>query len=482
MINYRIIARVFSILLIIEGLLMLVSALISLLFKEQIAGSFLYSALITTVTGVIVFTPLRNVEKVSGNREGYIVVTGIWVIFTLFATLPFLFSGSIDNFTDAFFESMSGFSTTGATILTDIESIPKGILFWRSLTQWLGGMGIIFLSLYVLPLFRDINIQLATTEFSGQSSDKIHPRIIGTGKRLILIYVILTITEAILLIAGGMSVFDAICYSFGTLSTGGFSTHNAGLSVYSSPFIKVVITLFMFLAGTNMAVGYFGFKRDFRRIIRNNEFIYYAVICLFFSILVSFVLQQTSEYTAGDSIINGTFHVISIITTTGYYTEDYSLWGNFLIMILFILMFSGGTSGSTSGGVKIVRLMIMTKNNRMELRRLIHPNAFIPVRLDRKIVPQNIVYNVLVFVTLYFLILCLSAIIISFMGYDIITSFGTSAAMLGNIGPGLGAFGPFTNYSALPIAGKWFMSVLMLLGRLELMTVLLLFSKSFYRR
>jgi len=482
MINFRIIARVFSILLIIEGLLMLFSALISLIFKEQTAGSFLYSALITTVTGIIVFTPLRNVEKVYGNREGYIIVTGIWLIFTLFGTLPFLFSGSITNFTDAFFESMSGFSTTGATILTDVESMPRGILFWRSLTQWLGGMGIIFLSLYVLPLFKDINIQLTTTEFSGQPSDKLHPRTVDTGKRLIAIYVILTLTEAILLAAGGMSVFDAICHSFGTLSTGGFSTHNNGLSAYSSPFIKVVITLFMFIAGTNMAVVYFGIKRNFRKIIRNNEFVFYFVICLVFSILVSIVLQQNSVYSTRDSIINGTFHAISTITTTGYYTDNYNLWGNFLILILFILMFTGGTAGSTSGGVKIVRLMIMTKNNRMELRRLIHPNAFIPVRLDRRIVQQNIVYNVLVFVTLYFLIICMSAIVISFMGYDIITSFGTSAAMLGNIGPGLGTFGPFTNYSALPLAGKWFMTALMLLGRLELMTVLILFSRSFYRK
>jgi trk system potassium uptake protein TrkH len=482
MINYRIIARVFSILLIIEGLLMLFSALISMILKEQTAGAFLYSALVTLITGVIVFTPLRNEERVYGKREGYIIVTGIWVILTLFGTLPFLFSGSIKSFTDAFFESMSGFSTTGATILTDVESMPRGILFWRSLTQWIGGMGIIFLSLYVLPVFKDINIQLSITEFSGQSSDKIHPRAIDAGKRLIGIYIILTLAEIIFLIAGRMPLFDAVCHSFGTLSTGGFSTHNNNLAAFPSPYIKVIITIFMFIAGTNMTIIYFGLKRDFRKILGNNEFVFYLIICLVFSIIVAFVLQQNSVYSTRDSIINGTFHVISIITTTGYYTDNYNLWGNFLILILFILMFSGGTSGSTSGGVKIGRLMIMAKNNRMELRRLIHPNALIPVRFNRRNVPQNIVYNVLVFVTLYFLILCFSAIVISFMGYDIITSFGTSAAMLGNIGPGLGSFGPFTNYSALPVAGKWFMTALMLLGRLELMTVLILFSKSFYRK
>jgi trk system potassium uptake protein len=482
MINYRIIARVFSILLIIEGLLMLFSALISFILKDHTAGSFLYSALITTVTGIIVFTPLRNAEKVYGNREGYIIVSGIWVIFTLFGTLPFLLSGSIKSFADAFFESMSGFTTTGATILTDIDSMPRGILFWRSLSQWIGGMGIIFLSLYVLPVFKDINIQLSTTDFSGQSIYKIHPKTIDAGKRLILIYILLTLAEAILLTAGKMPVFDAICHSFSTLSTGGFSTHNTGLAVYSTPFIKIIITIFMFIAGTNMAIIYFGIKRNFRRVFGNSEFVFYSVVCLVFSILVSFVLKYNSEYSIRDSIINGTFHVISIITTTGYYTDNYSLWGNFLIIILFILMFSGGTAGSTSGGVKIARLMILTKNNSMEMKRLIHPNAFIPVRLNRRIVPQNIVYNVLVFVTLYFLIICISAIVISLMGFDIITSFGTSAAMLGNIGPGLGNFGPFTNYASLPIEGKWFMSAIMLLGRLELMTVLILFSKSFYRK
>jgi trk system potassium uptake protein TrkH len=482
MINYRVIARVFSILLIIEGLLMLFCALIALLFKEHTAGSFLYSALITTVTGIIVFTPLRNTERIYGNREGYIIVTGIWLIFTLFGTLPFLISGSIHSFSDAFFESMSGFTTTGATILTDIESIPRGILFWRSLTQWIGGMGIVFLSLYVLPVFKDINIQLSTTEFSGQPSNKIHPKTINAWSRLLLIYVLLTFAEVIFLTAGKMPVFDAICHSLSTLSTGGFSTHNNGIAAFSTPYIKVVITVFMFIAGTNMAIVYFGLKGNFRKILSYNEFIFYSVVCLFFSILVSIVLKLTGYYPIRDSIINGTFQVISIITTTGYYTDNYSLWGNFLIMILFILMFSGGTSGSTSGGVKIVRLSILTKNNRMDLKRLIHPNAFLPVKINNRILPQNIVYNVLVFVTLYFLIICLSAIVISLMGYDIITSFGTSAAMLGNIGPGLGTFGPFTNYAAMPFAGKWFMTILMLLGRLELMTVLILFSKSFYRK
>jgi trk system potassium uptake protein TrkH len=482
MINFRIIARVFSLLLIIEGLCMFFTSLVSLIYHEPAVKAFIYAGLITTVTGIIVFSPFRNEERVYGKREGYIIVTGMWLIFTLFATLPFLFSGAINGFTNAFFESMSGFTTTGASIIKDVEILPRGILFWRALIQWLGGIGMIVLSLSLLPVSKAINIQISTTEFSGQSSDKIHPKIKEIGKRLFIIYLLITLTEAAILLIGGMSVFDAVCHSFSTMSTGGFSTHNEGIAAFSSPFIKVVLTVFMFIAGTNLTIIYFGLKRDFLKIFSNNEFVYYLIICVVFSIIVSVVLLQDTGLPVWKSITDGSFHVISIITTTGFYTENYSLWSNFMILILFILMFTGGTAGSSSGGIKVVRLMIMTKNNRLELRRLLHPNAFIPVRLNHKTVPQSIVYNVLVFVTLYFLIIILSSLIISFMGYDIITSFGTAAALLGNIGPGLGALGPFSNYADVPAAGKWFMSLLMLLGRLELITVLILFSRSFYRK
>lgn len=482
MINYRIIARVFGILLIFEGILMLLSALISVIFKEHSASPLIYSALITIVTGIIVFTPLRNEEKVYGNREGYIIVAGTWLLFTLFGTLPYLFSGSVQSFTDAFFESMSGFSTTGATVITDIESLPKAIVFWRSLTQWIGGMGIIFLSLYLLPVFKDINIQLSTEEFSGQASDKIHPKTFGATKRLLSLYISLTVIEMIMLSLGGMPVFDSVCHSFGTLSAGGFSTHNNSLADFQSPYIKIILTIFMFLGGVNMNMVYFVVKREFRKISGNNEFLYYTFICLIFSALVASVLILGNIYPAGESFINGAFHTISVITTTGYYTSDYMIWGDFAILVLFILMFTGGTTGSASGGIKIVRLMIMTKNSRMELRRLIHPNAVIPIRIDQGIIPQNLVYNVLVFVTLYVLIICLSSFVLAMMGYDIITSLGTAASMLGNIGPALGDHGPFSTYSEVPVVGKWFLSALMFLGRLELMSVLILFSRSFYRR
>jgi trk system potassium uptake protein len=481
MVNFRIIARVFSLLLIAEGVFMLLSSGISFLYHEHSASSFIYSALITVVTGVIVYTPLRNEERVSGNKEGYIIVTGSWIIFSLFGTLPFLFSGSIDNFGDAFFESMSGFTTTGATIFSDVESLSHGILFWRSLTQWLGGLGIIFISLSIFPVVRSINIQIAATEFSGHQIEKIHPRIKDAARRLLLIYFGITITEAVLLIAGDMPVFDAVCHSLSTLSTGGFSTRNNGISAFGTPYIMSVITIFMFLAGTNMTLVYFALKGRLRKSTSNNEFAFYTWICLIFIVIGSAVFFFKGDNPAGKVIIDGAFHIVSIITTTGFYTQNYNLWGYAMILIIFILMFTGGTAGSTSGGIKIVRLLLVTKSSIQELKRLVHPNAFLPVRLDKHIVPQSTIYNVLVFLTLYFFVICISTLVISAMGYDMITSFSTSASMLANIGPSLGTFGPFTNYSALPMFGKWFLSALMLLGRLELLTVMILFTRSFYR-
>lgn len=481
MINFRLIARAFSLLLIVEGLFMLLSGGVSFLYHEHSLSAFLYSALITVVTGIFVYSPLSEEERFFRNREGYIIVTGIFLIFCLFGTLPYIISGSIPRFTDAFFEAMSGFTTTGATILPDVEKIDHGILFWRSVTQWLGGIGIILISLSVFPVFKAFNIQIAAVEFSGQMTDKIHPRTIDAAKRLISIYFILTLAEMILLALGGMPVFDAVCHSLSTLSTGGFSTRNDGFASFATPYLMIVMTVFMFLAGTNMTLIYFGAKGNLRKVVGNSEFRFYAIVSIFFVIMVSLVLIIKSGIPVGKALLDSAFHVISVITTTGFFTQDHALWGGIVLIILFILMFTGGTSGSTSGGLKIIRLVLITKNNRQELKRLIHPNAFIPVRCDKKIVSQNNIYNLLVFITLYFFVMCIGAFAVSFMGYDMITSFSTSASMLANIGPALGDFGPFTNYSALPEGGKIILSMLMLLGRLELLSVMILFSRSFYK-
>jgi trk system potassium uptake protein len=481
MVNIKLISRIIGLVLIFEGLFMASAAGISFYFNEADFTNILISSIIPFSIGMILRIFIRKSEKGPGKRDGYILVTSAWIICTLLGTLPFLATGAIPRFTDAFFETMSGLTTTGATILQDIESLSHGLLFWRSMTQWIGGIGIIVLSLSILPIMRTINKQLFTSDFIGQTSDKIHPKIIETAKRLLAIYAILTVLEMFFLMGGGMSWFDSICHSMTTLSTGGFSTKNSNISAFTSPYLRTVITVFMLMAGTNLTLFYFGLHAKFKKIYNNNEFIFYITICILSVIAGATLLHLKSGLTAGQAIQDASFNIVSIITTTGFYSVNYNLWGSFMILLLFLLMLTGGCAGSTGGSIKIIRLLLTAKNFRLELKRILHPNAFIPVRINHKVVPQNIVYSVMIFVVLYLLLVFTGMFIISLMGYDIQTSFSTAAASLGNIGPGIGTFGPFSNYSSMPDSGKWFLSALMLIGRLEIFTVLILFSKGFYK-
>jgi trk system potassium uptake protein TrkH len=480
MINFRIVARIFSLIIIVEGLFMLLSSAVSFLYGEP--GSLLLSAIITIVTGVLVFTPLRHEEKLSGHKEGYIIITGMWLISSLFGTLPYLLSGTISNFPDAFFESVSGFTTTGATVFGNPESLPYGILFWRSITQWMGGLGFIIISMSVLQVVKTINIHLPIMDFSGQTGDKIHPKTGESAKRLIAVYALLTGVETILLIAGGMNIFDAVCFSLTTISTGGFSTHHGSISTFGSPFIIITITVFMFLAGTSMTIFYFAVKRNFEKIKKNNEFMFYLITCMGFIIISSLVLWATGVFHPGKAFLEGSFQAISIVTTTGFYHSDFNQWGGLMMLLIFIMMFTGGTSGSASSGLKIIRLLLVTRNARHEMRRMLHPSAHIPVRLDQKPVSGLIINNLLVFLILYIMVICLSSLVISIMGFDIVTSISTSAALLGNIGPAPGSFGPFSNYASLPVAAKVFFSFIMMAGRVELFSLLVIFTAGFYRR
>jgi trk system potassium uptake protein TrkH len=481
MINFRTILRVFGALLMLESVAMALALLVSFIYSEHHSFSLFLSVGITFFAGFALHAALRNQEIAIGKREGYIIVTGSWVLFSLFGTLPFLLTGSIPSFTDAFFETMSGFTTTGASTLTDIEALPHSVLFWRSITQWLGGMGIIVLSLAIIGEIKIGNFQLFAAEVPGVTKDKLHPKVKGTAARLWAIYVTFTVAETILLVIGGMSLFDAVCHSFTTMATGGYSTKNASIAAFESPYIHGVITFFMFLAGVNFALAYFAIKGNFKKILNNDEFRFYATICISFTLLVTAVLWIKNGYSPFNAIIDAAFQVVSIVTTTGFATADYELWGAFLMMIIFLLMFTGGSTGSTGGGIKMLRLLILTRNSRQELHRLIHPNAVLPVRIDRKAIQPSLINNVLAFVVLYFLITGISIAIISLMGYDIQTSFGAVAASLGNIGPGIGDVGPAENYAHFPDLGKWFLSFLMLIGRLELFTVLILFSRTFYK-
>jgi trk system potassium uptake protein len=481
MINYRTIIRVFGALLMLESAAMFLSFVVSLLYGEHDRLSLLISSTLTFLTGFTAHFAYRNYEISVGRREGYIIVTGSWILFSLFGSLPFIIDGSIPSLTDAFFETISGFTTTGASILTDIEALPHGLLFWRSITQWMGGMGIIVLSLAIIGEIKIGNFQLFAAEVPGVTKDKLHPRVKETAKRLWAIYVVFTVTETVLLILGGMTLFDAVCHSFTTMATGGYSTKNASMAAYDSPYIHAVVTIFMFIAGINFALAYFAFKGKFSKVFSNDEFRFYAFVTLFFTLLVASVLWLRNGFSPMDAVIDGAFQVVSIITTTGFATSDYLLWGNFLVLIMFLLMFTGGSTGSTGGGIKMLRLLILTRNSREELHRLIHPNAILPVRINGKAIPPALINNVLAFVVFYFLVTGLSVIVISFFGYDLSSSFGAVAATLGNIGPGIGDVGPVANYSHFPDFAKWFLSFLMLIGRLELFTVLILFSRTFYK-
>lgn len=482
MINKKIIIQVMGLLLLIEGVFLGISSLVSLYYNQYDFKALIITTIICFTIGISLRLLTQKADKNIGKREGYIIVSLVWVVFSIFGALPFVLSGAIPSFTDAFFETMSGFTTTGASILNDIESIPFGLLFWRSITQWLGGMGIIVLSIAILPIFGIGGMQLFVAEVPGPTPDKLHPRIKETAKRLWVIYVLFTLAEVILLKIGGMNWFDAVNHSFTTMATGGYSTKQASIAHFNSPFIDYVITLFMFIAGTNFTLSYFALHLKFGKVFRNEEFRYYLGFVMLFTVAIAFSLYHLQGFGVEKSFRDSAFQVVSIITTTGFATADYLQWSPFVIVMIFALMFFGGSAGSTGGSIKIVRVSLLLKNSYQELKRIIHPNAIIPVRMNGKSVPPAIISNILAFVVIYMLITIISTILISALGYDLQTSLGAVAATLGNIGPGLGLVGPAENYAHFPDIGKWFLSFLMLIGRLELFTVLILFSPAFWKK
>jgi trk system potassium uptake protein TrkH len=481
--NYKVISNVIGLLLMLDGAFMFLCIPFSLYFNEGDLYSILLSGVITTSFGYLMWgTTRKSKNKDLRKREGYIIVVFGWISMSVFGTLPYIISGAIPEFTNAFFETISGFTTTGATILVDVESVHKGILFWRSLTQWIGGMGIIVLAVAILPILGIGGMQLFVAEAPGISPDKLQPRIKETAKRLWLIYVLLTFLETVLLWIGGMTFFDAINHGLTTMATGGFSTKNASIAHFTSPFIQYTIILFMFLAGTNFTMTYFALHREFNKVLKNEEFRFYAGFCILFSIIAGITIFMVTSSGAEKSFRDGLFQVISIITTTGYITADFTSWLPFLTVLFFVLMFFGASAGSTAGGVKIVRHIILLKNSILELKRQLHPSAIIPVRFNKKAVPRDITFKTLAFIMIYISIFALGSVIMAAMGVDFETAIGSVATSLGNIGPGLGSVGPMDNFSHIPSSGKWFLSFLMLLGRLELFTVLMLLTPYFWRK
>ena len=475
--NIKIIIRLVGFLLVFEGFFIFTGLPFSWYYNGTGGSSLLISGLITISSGFlfILFTR-KNTDKNIGKREGYIIVSTAWIVISLFGTLPFIISGAIPNFTDAFFETMSGFTTTGASVLSDIEAVPKGILFWRSITHWIGGMGIIVLSVAILPVLGIGGMKLFMAEMPGPQPDKLHPRITQTAKHLWFIYVLLTFAETAFLMFGGMDLFDSLCHSFGTMATGGFSTQNNSIAGYS-PYIQYVIVLFMIMAGTNFTLHYYAIHGKFKKVWQNEEFRYYFFLLLIVGLIIAFVLFIFDYGGLEKSFRDSIFQVVSIVTTTGYATSDYLIWpGSVLWVIIFLLMFIGGSAGSTGGGMKIIRQVLLFKNTILEFKRAIHPNAVLPVKYNKKSVPQQIIFLIMAFFFTYIVIFGFGTFVMTLFGLDFKTAIGATIASLGNIGPGIGDVGPTGNYAFVPSGGKWFLSFLMFLGRLELFTVLIILS------
>lgn len=482
MINFKVIFHIIGFLLILEGIFILGCISASLLMGSNDVLPLLISGGSISILGLILFflTKLNSNDEVK-KREGYLIVSLGWLSMSLMGAIPFVVSGVIPDYTNAFFETVSGFTTTGASILNDIESVPAGLLLWRSLTQWLGGMGIIVLSLAIFPLLGIGGMQLFIAEVPGVTKDKIHPRIKETAKRLWGIYVLLTFTQALLLAIGGMSLFDAVNHAFTTMATGGFSTKQASIEAYDSPFIHYVIIFFMFAAGVNFNIHYYLLHKKFSVLKQNEEFSFYWKLILFFTLVVFLLLIINSSFGVENSFRLSLFHVVSLITTTGFVSANYELWAPFAQIVFFVLLFFGGCAGSTGGGIKIVRHLLLYKNSMLELRRLIHPQAIIPVRFNSVSVKPDIILNVLAFFLFYIFIFVAGSIALCFFGVDFISAIGAAATCIGNVGPGIGTVGPAYNFYNIPDGGKWILSFLMLLGRLELFTILIIFSRSFWK-
>ena len=494
--NRKLIFYIIGLLLLFNGIAMLFSSFVSFLTNDGVLKEVTLSALITIILGWIIMSFTKSNIRQINKRDGYLIVTIGWLTMVFSGMLPYYLTNSITFFPNLFFETMSGYTTTGSTILNDIEALPKSIIFWRSMTHWLGGMGIIVLAIAILPLLGIGGMQLFSAEAPGTGigGDKIHPRISDTAKRLWIIYVGLTLLETILLKLAGMSFFDAINNSMSNIASGGFSSKNESIAYWNDvPIIQYIIILFMFLSGTNFILIYFGLTGKFNKIFQDTEFKWYLSFILTFVIIVTVVLFLSVELSQTDvfhpqvygklesSFRHALFQVVAIVTTTGFVTGDFISWTPFLTMLFFGIMFLGGSSGSTSGGVKVMRHLILIKNGMLEFKRSLHPNAILHLRHNSSVVEKPIIIHVLAFFILYLILFIVGAGVLSLLGLDFESAIGGAASSIGNVGPALGTLGPLSNFESLPVFGKFWCAFLMLIGRLELFTVLILFTPYFWR-
>ena len=463
---------------------------------ESDLSAFVYATIITLCVGLILRFTVKPAEPELGLREGFAIVTLGWVVVALFGSFPYLLAdvfaadgrSSLEEFSFCYFESMSGFSTTGATVLTEIEHLSHAMLFWRSFSHWLGGMGIVVLAVAILPMLGVGGMQLFRAEAPGPQTERLTPRIAQTAKLLWGVYILLSVLETLLLWFGGMSLFDSLCHTFGTMATGGFSTKNGSIAHYDSVYIEVVIIVFMFLAGTNFALHYRALRGDVLSYFKDTEFRFYCTVILSSIVLISWntatfnVDGQVPYDSVGDSIRYAAFQVMSITSTTGYGTADFEMWPALSQFILVTLMFYGGCAGSTGGGMKQLRFLLLIKQSGAEIKRLIFPHAVLPVRVNDRVVPSEVLTHILGFFFFFIGIFAIVTCIMATLGLDLISAAGCTIATMGNIGPGLGSVGPIDNYAHIVPAGKFILTFCMLLGRLEIYTVLILFSPNYWKK
>jgi trk system potassium uptake protein TrkH len=478
--NIKFILYVLGTLLMIEGSLMLLPFTIALLYGEGDMWAFLFSAAIAAGAGSAFRYSLKNCSKEISKREGHIIVCLVWVVYAFFGALPFMLSGYVPSLTDAFFEAMSGFTTTGGTILKDIEALPHGLLFWRALSHFTGGIGILVLGIAILPIFGTGSMLIYQMETSTASvGGKLSPRIKDTVKNIFSIYLILTLV-CILFYLPEMGIFDSVCHAFSTMATGGFSTRNASMGDFSA-YSQYVSIFFMLLGGTNFTLIFYLWKRDFSKIYQNDEYRFYLLIVLVSSLFICTCLL-VHGYGVEKSIRESLFHVVSILTTTGYVVSDYLLWMPPLWFILFLFGFIGGCAGSTTGGLKVIRVLLVLRMIPVQFKKIIHQNAIIQVKLNRQNVPEDRMFRTLAFLMIFFCVFLIGVFVLMISGLDFSSAVGTSIACLGNSGPGLGIVGSAGNYGEVSAFGKWVCSFLMVFGRLELYSVLILFSPAFWRK
>lgn len=483
-INFPIVLRVIGWLLMIEAAFMLIPLITAIVYNECEISAFAIAIGITAAAGGLITTCIRPSHNNMAKREAFLLTASVWVVFSIFGMLPFIISPMSLSITDAFFESMSGFTATGSTIITDVEATPHSILIWRSLMQWIGGMGIILFTLAVIPMLNHSGgMQMFKAEVPGITHDKIRPRVSQTAKRLWLVYIALSFALCLLLWLGPMNLFDSICHMMTTISTGGFSTRNASISAWDSSYVNIVIAIFMFLGGVNFTLLYRASTGNFRSLWENDTFhTFLRTIFIVYIILAATIAINGQAASIADITISPLFQTISMISSTAYIGPGFTSWGPFAISLLFILMFFGGCAGSTAGGAKIDRLLHLLKNTRNELHRTMHPNTILAVRINGKVIPAEITSKVITFLCIYVMTIIVGCIILTTMHISLTEAFIYSFSCVSNTGLDAHIYGFDCTYATIPNIGKWIMSLLMMTGRLELFTVLILFTPGFWKK